>query len=517
MKNILFPTMSIILFISSCQNNDVTKTVKQQHNVIIYDANVINVETGHIKKHAVIVLDENKITLVGDLSLLANHQAPKMLNAKNKYVIPGLWDMHVHFEGKSLIQDNEALFPVYIALGITTVRDSASDLGEEVLEWRSQIAQGKLLGPQIYTAGRKLEGIDSIWKGDLEIGTTAELNKALDLLDSKNVDFVKMTANTLKTDLFIEGIKAAKERGYKVSAHIPQKATVYDIVDAGVSSIEHASYLLRLGIPNEAELIAQVNNGEIKSSQARKQYVNNFDQALANKRYQYLAKKGVAITPTLIGGKQLAYLDEDDHSEDDFKKYLTSEFMSHYEWRIKRMGNLTAEQWKEKKYKYQLIASQIPYLQEAGVLVMAGSDSAALNTLVYPAMALHEELILFQDAGMQPLNILQTATINGAKFMGVKEHTASISVNKEADLVILNSNPLENIKATQDIFAVVNNGELYERKDLDRMLMTAQQKKQELDLRVVNNGELYERKDLDRMLMTAQQKKQELDLRVVNK
>jgi imidazolonepropionase-like amidohydrolase len=112
---------------------------------------------------------------------------------------------------------------------------------------------------------------------------------------------------------------------------------------------------------------------------------------------------------------------------------------------------------------------------------LAGSDSAALNTFVYPALALHEELSLFQDAGVKPLQILQTATINGAQFMGVKDKMGSIAENKEADLVILNSNPLADIHATQDIFAVVNNGELFERAELDAMLATAAKQKLRLD------------------------------------
>ena len=91
------------------------------------------------------------------------------------------------------MEDNLALFPVYLAYGITTVRDCASDLGEQVLSWRDQINNGSLLGPTIFTAGRKLEGVNSIWKGDLEISNEAELNSMLDKLDNYKVDFVKIT------------------------------------------------------------------------------------------------------------------------------------------------------------------------------------------------------------------------------------------------------------------------------------------------------------------------------------
>ena len=112
---------------------------------------------------------------------------------------------------------------------------------------------------------------------------------------------------------------------------------------------------------------------------------------------------------------------------------------------------------------------------------MAGSDAAALNTFVYPALSLHEELVLFQDAGLTPLQILQSATINGAKFMGTLDAMSTISVGKMANLVILNSNPLEDIRATLDIESVFNQGEYLNRSALDTILEKAKQTKLALD------------------------------------
>ena len=109
------------------------------------------------------------------------------------------------------------------------------------------------------------------------------------------------------------------------------------------------------------------------------------------------------------------------------------------------------------------------------------SDAAALNTFVYPALSLHQELEIFQEAGIKPADILKTAIINGPKFLGKTAQFGGIEAGKEADLVLLNQNPLLNIKATQDIFAVVNNGTYYNRKTLDEMLQKARQTKLRLD------------------------------------
>ena len=162
-------------------------------------------------------------------------------------------------------------------------------------------------------------------------------------------------------------------------------------------------------------------------------------------------------------------------------QYLSQRFTEKYQWRIDRIANNSPEQKQQSKDRYNLIAQQLPYIQKAGITILAGSDAAALNTYVYPALALHEELVLFQNAGLNPLQILQTATINGAAFMGIEKSTATIEAGKEADMVILNSNPLIDIKSTQDIYAVINNGQYFSRIDLDKMLQTAKLTKIRLD------------------------------------
>jgi imidazolonepropionase-like amidohydrolase len=480
-KIILLKLIVLVLVFTSC--NDITKTSYNLSDqaILIHNANIINVNNGSIIEHRAILIDSGMIKLLGDYSTLKSMVDDKnQFDVKDKFIIPGLWDMHIHIEGQDLVEDNLALFPVFIAYGITTVRDMASDLGEQVLSWREEIEQNKLVGPQIFTAGRKLEGINSIWKGDLEIANEEELSQMLDKLEAYDVDLVKITENTLAGPLFLKSVQEAKKRGFMVSGHIPLDLTIQEVVEAGFSSIEHASYLLRLG-SDEKKTVEQIISGEITKSQANEIYNSNFNQDTANLSYQKLGKTHIAITPTLIGGKQLAYLDEDSHTEDEFLQYLTNRFTANYQWRIDRMAKDTPEQKQARKDRYQLIAKQLPYIQEAGIKILAGSDAAALNTFVYPALSLHQELVLFQKAGLTPLQILQSATINGAELMGKLDTMATIEANKQADIVILNTNPLLDIKSTQDIYAVINNGQYFSRGDLDLILQKAKQKKEQLD------------------------------------
>ncbi|MEQ8364348.1 MAG: amidohydrolase family protein [Cyclobacteriaceae bacterium] len=452
-----------------------------EHKYLLFNANIVDVVSGVVIPDMAILIDSATISKIGSIEELKDEVPEgKRIDAQGKFVIPGLWDMHVHMEGKDLVPDNKALLPVFLAHGITTVRDCASDLGEQVLAWRDEINRGELIGPTIYTAGRKLEGKNSIWKDDLEIENEEELSQMLDKLDDYNVDFVKITENTLPGDLFLKSVKASHERGYRVSGHVPIDLTIDELVEAGFTSIEHASYMLRLG-SDQGKIKEAVLDGTLSKGDAGNLYIERFDQEKAIAGYKQLGEKGLFVCPTLIGGRQLAFLDEDDHQNDDFLKYLTKRFTDNYAWRIGRMAGDTPEQKQQRKDRYRLIASQLPYMQQAGINIIAGSDEAALNTYVYPAASLIEELEIFQQSGLKPDEILRSATINGAKYFGVLDKTSTVDEGKKADLVLLNENPLVDIQAVNNIHAVIAKGSYFDRKALDGMLQQAEQTKMALD------------------------------------
>lgn len=446
-------------------------------SLLLHNIQLVDVEAGKIVPNKMLLITQGKIAAILPDTVLNQYQNVPQLDGKAQYVIPALWDMHVHFEGRNLIEDNALLLPVYLAYGITAVRDAAGNLAPTVLAWRSEIASGQRLGPRIFTAGQKFEGIDSLWDGDLEIGNRQDLLAGMQQLQNMQVDFIKITENTLQPELYLDTIREARKQGFIVSSHIPTGATIQQLADAGLSSIEHASYLLRLGFADEAKIAAAVRDGKMSNSEANAHYQQGFDQQLALYGYQMLARQGVAVTPTLIGGRQLAYLAETDHSKDEFLRYLTTDFTDNYQWRIGRMAGETAAQTAERKQQYQLIAKQLPYLAQSGVLLLAGSDSAALNTYVYPAQALHDELALFQQAGLTPAQILRTATINGATFMGVQADYGSIAATKQADLLLLPANPLQDINAVRNIDTLIYGGKVYNRQALDNMLQQAAARK----------------------------------------
>ena len=250
----------------------------KQGDVVIRHVTIVDVEAAKTIPGQAVVLKGDDIVAVGADGVIAKGwRAARTVEGEGRYLIPGLWDMHVHFGGgPALIEENKALLPLYVAHGITTVRDASGDLAEQVLSWRGQIASGQLFGPQLFTSGAKIEGLKPVWKGTLEAGDEAGVNAALDREQRDQVDFVKITDSTLKPELFLYALAEAKRRGLRTSGHIPMALTVSQAVDAGISSIEHLDYAFKAGVKDEAAIAADfaAGPGAVEASDVPVQPVN---------------------------------------------------------------------------------------------------------------------------------------------------------------------------------------------------------------------------------------------------
>jgi len=449
---------------------------KEKADLLIYSGSVIDVATGEIQTKAVVVRGDSVLALINDQDS-GKYEIITRINAKGKYIIPGLWDMHVHFGGgDTLIQENKNLLPLYVANGITAVRDAAADLSSSVLQWREEINHGKLLGPTLFTSGPKLEGIKSVWIGDLEVGTIDSMKLAMDSLQKMKVDFIKITDNAMKPEIYMEAIREAKRRGLKISGHIPFVLPLEEVSAAGLSSVEHLSYFIKAGSTKDKELSDQVKASKLTAREAGPLVLESFDSAYAMDVYQRIAKNGTAATPTLTISKTLAYLDEDDHSHDDYSKYIGKGLKKTYEGRVMRAATDDAKTIANRHNLYKKASSLLPLLQKAGVTIIAGTDAGYLNSFVYPGLALHQELELFVVNGLTPLQALQSSIINGPEFLGKSKKYGSISPGKYADITILNENPLEDIKATRSIQSVILKGKYLDRAALDQLLTEAEKK-----------------------------------------
>lgn len=441
-------------------------------DLIIRHATVVDVEHATTRADQAVVVRGKDIVAVGDDRVIARDwKAPQRVDGKGRFLIPGLWDMHVHFGGgPELVEENKALLPLYIAHGITTIRDCSGDLPGQVLQWRGEIADGRLEGPQLFSSGAKIEGIKPVWKGTLEVGSRADLDAALAQLKRDRVDFVKITDSTLTPPLFLAAVTGARANGLRASGHIPMALTVQQAVDAGISSIEHLDYAYKAGVRDEAAIAADFAAKRIDRAEANRRLDAGFDHETAMAAYRGFAAKGVYVTPTLNGGRILDFLDQDNHANDAYLAYIGPKLQATYRWRVERAAKASPAQVAERHQQYHQVAAVLPMLQEAGVTIMAGTDAGFLNSFNYPGIGLHDELSLFVQEGLTPAQALSSATRAGPSWFGTLDRYGGIAEGKAADLVLLDANPLEDIRATRAIHAVVLRGNVYDRRRLDALL-----------------------------------------------
>ncbi|MGB5316890.1 MAG: amidohydrolase family protein [Robiginitalea sp.] len=386
-------------------------------------------------------------------------------------MIPGLWDMHVHFGGgDTLISENKNLLPLYIANGVTSVRDCSADISPSVFHWKAEIEKGLLLGPNIFSSGPKIEGKNSIWPGDQEIADETELEMALDSLERVEADFVKITDNALSPELFETAVKRAHQRGFKVSGHIPFGLKATDLSKEGLSTVEHMSYMVKAGSPGETSIIEKVNAKQLDYNAATRELYDSFDSEYALSVYEELKSNNTAVVPTLIGNHIISYIDENDHKGDPELKYIGKGLVKTYDWRVERANKATEKEIIERKKRYEKLTSLIPIIKSSKMDIIAGTDAGFLNSYIYPGFALHDEMKIFVDGGLTPLEALQTSVVNGPKFFGLLDKYGSVEAGKKADLLLLNSNPLLNIEATKDLFALIRAGKILTKAELDLLL-----------------------------------------------
>jgi imidazolonepropionase-like amidohydrolase len=447
-------------------------SARDRADLLIRHATIVDVANARLIPDQAVVTKGDTIVAVGrDGEVAKAWTARRTIDGGNRFLIPGLWDMHVHFGGgQALIEENKALLPLYVAHGITTVRDASGDLPNEVLAWRREIADGKLFGPTLLSSGPKIEGIKPVWKGTIETGSQADVDAAVTRLQALGVDFVKITDSTLKPELFLYAVRKARAAGLRVSGHIPLALTVDQAVDAGISSIEHIDYAVKAGVRDEAAIAADFAAGRIDRAEAYRRLDAGFDPTVAMAAYRKLAAKGVFVTPTLNGSRIIAYLDKDDHKGDDYLKLIGPGLRATYAWRVERAAKADAAAIAARHAQFESEAAVLPMLEQAGVTIMAGTDAGFLNSFNYPGLALHQELALFVEKGLTPAQALAAATRAGPAWFGKLDRYGAVEAGKAADLVLLDRNPLEDIDATRAIRTVVMRGTPYDRAALDKML-----------------------------------------------
>jgi hypothetical protein len=434
-------------------------------DLLIHNVTVIDVTTGSELSRRSILIHDNKIAAVG-----SDVRAPagaEIISGAGKYAIPGLWDMHVHLWYK------EHLFPMYLAYGVTGVRDMGSDL-TQLNAWRKQIASGNLLGPHIETCGPAVDGFPST-DPKLPVVVVRDAREArttYDRLDNMNVDFIEVLA-TLPRDAYFALIERARKYYSPVAGYIPGTVSVMEAIDARQKSIEHMSGILMACSSEESRLSKQHNlaverKDWASAAELESMAMASYSARKAEELFERMARFETRQVPTLVMLRRNAFLDTDNQVMDPHLSSIPLAIRR--TWRDPREDKklLPQDSLDFMRVEYEKLVSILQPMRRAGVKIMAGTDTG--NAYSYPGIDLHRELELLVQAGLTPLEALRSATLEPGKYLGAHDTLGSIAPGKVADIVLLDADPLKDIRNTQKIDAVFLEGKYLSRAKLNGML-----------------------------------------------
>ena len=475
MRKIYF--IFIILFLFSCQS----KAPSFQNALCIINVTVIDPIQGQLDDHMVIV-QEGKISHIGPNDILKTHNS-QIINGKGKFLIPGLWDAHVHFAYMEELAPS--MLDLFLAYGITSVRDTGGKI-DWVKKWQNKAQSNPTDAPRVMVAGPLLDGMPNVYDGSspsrppLSVGLNSieAINDQIRILDSAGVDLLK-AYEMLTPEQFEHILSVAQSKGLPVTGHVPLSMDVISASDMGLNSMEHMRNLELSCASNAEELLEQRKQllhegrndpGGILRSRLHKAQqqnaVENYDPEQAKIVLAALAKNDTWQVPTLVlntNSSRRPFADPDWQSH---FAYLPADIEEAWTNQIDRFKEQEITDFQKTYTDWKM--NMVQNIHETEIPIMAGTDCPIF--FLTPGHSLHEELKIIQEAGLSPIEVLKTATLNPAKYFKMEDELGSISSGKWADLLLLNSNPLEDIGNTLDIDAVIKQGKYHSRVDLDGIL-----------------------------------------------
>ncbi len=421
---------------------------------------VVDVTRGEIAAPRTILIVGGGISAIGEPGAMSIPPGTVRVEGRGRYLLPGLVDMHVHlFNNATHRPPNEWAFPLFVANGVTAVREMRTELAQmaTVDRWRTQVMRGELVAPRVVAAGAAVRA-EPIEAAALQVRQAK----------AAGVDFVKVFSE-LREPNWRAIIEEARALKIPVCGHVPGEVRLLDAATAGQRSNEHLTQVYEACSAREKQWLGArkgMGGDEVVGliDAQEPEVLASFDQRVCDEAAVALATTDQVQVPTLVMPWFEARGSPAKYREDPRWRYLRADEQARWEGFLKgRPGDekLAARRW---EVSCQIVRT----LHAAGVRILAGTD--APMPLVYPGFALHKELELLVEAGMSPMDALRAATIWPAKFLGLGESSGSIAVGKRADLLLLDGDPVSNISNTQRIRAVVLAGRLFGRAELDALL-----------------------------------------------
>jgi hypothetical protein len=437
--------------------------------LVFTNVNVVDTRNGRILPGMTVVVKNGQIQGVARLGLISETRNVRVINATGQYMIPGLWDMDVHTADLSAAWDEKITYPLYVANGVTGVRDMGGD--PDLLERRRQkIEDGTLPGPHILFANQFLSGGESDSR-TVTLNNPADAPEAVAKLKKRGVNLV-MVRSDISRDAYLAFAEEAAKLKIRFEGPVPDSITVAEASAAGQSSIERLSGIPLACSSKEDALRRQASQAPASQNVAPPASVatvamETYDPKRAWNLFVQLSDNNTWQVPALISAQTMASMGDTALMVDPRLKYVPVSVRR--EWELESLRMRTSPDALEHTKKQSARELELANtMRRAGVQFMAGSDGR--EPYVFPGFSLHAELEWLVKVGFSPTQALQSATLDPALFLAKLDKFGVVEAGHAADLVLLEANPLEDIRNTSKIAAVVVAGKYHSRQDLDKML-----------------------------------------------
>lgn len=423
---------------------------------------VVNVVDGELQAGMTVIVTGRSISNTGPTATTPIPEGVTRIDAAGRYLIPGLWDLHTH---DVLHPDFRNLYsPLLVSRGITGVRNMDTYLRPQAAG-REPEPQPDIdaLEPRVVSSGRMVNGPGSRSQSSILLRKESDARAALDTLARAGSAFIKVY-NGVPREAYFALLKAARQRGLDVVGHVPWVVSAAEASDSGQKSVEHLTGMLLGCSAHESELrmrlvAARENTKNPLAVIERRTQVaaaESYEPARCSALAKRMAANGTWHTPTLVNLRNRA-LEAAERAALVGDERMRHDPTGTARVRLEEMTERPAKERSENQLVRARETEIARLLHQSGVQFLAGSDMP--TTLTIPGFSLHDELRLLVDrVGLSPLAALQSATINPARFLGTIDSLGTVESGKQADLVLLNGNPLADIANTRQIEAVVLGG-----------------------------------------------------------
>jgi imidazolonepropionase-like amidohydrolase len=436
----------------------------------ITNVTVIDVNGRAPQRAQTVVIRDGTIAAIVPAQTFKTAKQTQVINGAGKYLIPALWDMHIHLTNEpDPAVSREWMLPLLLAYGVVGIREMGGDW-QRIQRMRIDLLAGKLTGPNIVAAGPFVDGPGFV---DKPVTTPDEARRRVGELKAAGVDFIKVQAN-LAPAVYQAVLAAATRQQLTVAGHIPEAVSAFTVAQTQQHSIEHSSPIL----PGDAGILLACSSKEdelrrevlaLKQLQGQElrqrertletQMIETYDAAKCARLFAQLVKKQIHVTPTLIWGERLLPLNAQDTLDQTALSLMPrkqAETLSAR--RQQRIATMPPENFTLLQRVAVTARKLVKEMHQARVPLLAGTD--AVDGDVLPGLSLHQELERLVQAGLTPLAALQTATRNPARYFGAAAQRGSIARGQQADLLLLDDDPLRDIRNTQKIHAIIHHGKL---------------------------------------------------------